>query len=154
MSSLILRYLHHQPNQENNGGFTLLELLISIVILGILAAIALPSMLKQTLRAKQAGALSYIGSVNRAQQVYRLEFPVFANNMTNLGISFALDTDNYTFKFGTTNAAVAEFEALPKNNDLDALTGCTFAAAPLANTTTSIIKQAANGTTPALPPDC
>ncbi len=87
MSSLILRYLHHQLNQENNGGFTLLELLISIVILGILAAIALPSMLKQTLRAKQAGALSYIGSVNRAQQVYRLEFPVFANNMTNLGLT-------------------------------------------------------------------
>lgn len=157
MSSFILKYRCWQLSQEASDGFTLLELLVTIIILGILSAIALPSMLGQSLKAQQAVAQSYIGSVNRAQQVYRLEFPVFANTMSTLGIDIPLNSDNYTFRFGTTNSTLAEFEAQPQNNDLNAFTGCTIANVVVgtsATTSTSIIEQTANGTTPATPPNC
>lgn len=155
MSPLISHYFcqRHQLDE----GLTLLELLVSVIILGILSTIALPSMLRQTLKAQQAVAQSYIGSVNRAQQVYRLEFPVFSNNMANLSIDLPLDSEKYTFQFGITNSTLAEFKALPKNNDLNGITGCVvanIAVGSLATTTTTVLEQDGGGAAPAVPPNC
>lgn len=155
MFSFIPHYF--SPRQHPDQGLTLLELLVAIVIVGILSALAVPSMLQQSLKAQQAVAQSYIGSVNRAQQTYRLEFPVFANNMTNLGIALPLASDQYTFQFGTTNSILAEFQAFPQNNDLNAITGCVFAnivAGSSATTTSTVLEQAGAGAAPAVPPSC
>lgn len=143
--------------QHPDQGLTLLELLVSVIIVGILSVIALPSMLQQTLKAQQSVAQSYVGSVNRAQQTYRLEFPVFANNMANLGVDIPLTSDKYTFQFGITNSTLGEFKALPINNDLDAVTGCVFAnivVGSSATTTTTVLTQPGGGASPAVPPSC
>lgn len=155
MFSLILSYyrLRHYPEH----GLTLLELLVSVVIVGILSAVAVPSMFQQSLKARQAAAKSYIGSVNRAQQTYRLEFPVFANSMANLEIDLPLASDQYTFQFGITNSTLGEFQAIPNNNDLDAITGCVFATIVVgssATTTSSMLEQSGVGGAPAVPPSC
>lgn len=61
-------------NKKNgNKGFTLIELLVVVIIIGVLAAIALPNLLGQVGRARQAEARTNLGVVNRAQQVHRLE---------------------------------------------------------------------------------
>jgi type IV pilus assembly protein PilA len=54
-------------------GFTLIELLVVITILGILSAIAIPSFLRQTNRAREAEAKTYVSAINRAQQSYFTE---------------------------------------------------------------------------------
>ena len=138
-------------------GFTLIELLVTIVIVVILSSLALPSLLKQSLKAREAAAKSLIGSVNRAQQAYRLGKKTFANDIIALGIGVPLNTDEYNFGFGTTNATIAEFTAAPRNNDLSAFTGCTnaiIAAGHDANTYTNIKEQPANSGSPAIPPSC
>ncbi|BDM82514.1 type IV pilin-like G/H family protein [Acaryochloris marina] len=155
MFSLILSYYRLRQSPEN--GLTLLELLVSVVIVGILSAVAVPSMFQQSLKARQAAAKSYIGSVNRAQQTYRLEFPVFANSMANLEIDLPLASDQYTFQFGITNSTLGEFQAIPNNNDLDAITGCVFATIVVgssATTTSSMLEQSGVGGAPAVPPSC
>ena len=78
-------------------GFTLIELLVVIIIIGILSAIALPSFLNQAAKAKQSEAKTYIGSVNRAQQSYRIENPSFASDFTALQIGIPTQTTNYIY---------------------------------------------------------
>ncbi|MEO1592693.1 MAG: type IV pilin-like G/H family protein, partial [Cyanobacteria bacterium J06632_22] len=75
------------------------ELLVVIIIIGILAAIALPSFLNQANKAKESEAKTYIGSMNRAQQAYILEKGVMANqaNFGKLGLGIASVTTNYEY---------------------------------------------------------
>ncbi|MFB6275910.1 MAG: prepilin-type N-terminal cleavage/methylation domain-containing protein [Halothece sp.] len=54
-------------------GFTLLELLIVILILGILSAVALPSLLAQVDKARYAEAKLQMGTVARKLKAYYLE---------------------------------------------------------------------------------
>ncbi len=70
---------HLLAKKKANEGLTLIELLVVVIIIGILAAIALPSMLSQAAKARLAAAKTAVGSVNRAQQVYRLENQEFAH---------------------------------------------------------------------------
>ncbi len=70
--------------KRNNEGFTLIELLVVIIIIGILAAIALPSFLNQANKARQVEAKTYVGSMNRAQQAHFLEKNAFVVDPANL----------------------------------------------------------------------
>ncbi|MGB3205348.1 MAG: type IV pilin-like G/H family protein [Crinalium sp.] len=90
-------YLHSLNSKQNSTGFTLIELLVVIVISGILAAIALPSLMKQTVKAKQTAAKQNIALINHAQVIYRSENNSFANTFDSLLVD-TLDgnsTDTY-----------------------------------------------------------
>jgi len=101
--------LKHLIAKEAEGGFTLIELLVVIIIIGILAAIALPSFLNQANKAKQAEAKTYLGSINRAQQAVYLEAGSFTTEISELRLGIRSITENYNYELaivGTdTNAA-------------------------------------------------
>lgn len=90
--------------KRNNEGFTLIELLVVIIIIGILAAIALPSFLNQANKARQVEAKTYVGSMNRAQQAYFLEKSAFSTNMNGLELGISASS-NYTYNTAETTAA-------------------------------------------------
>ena len=67
------KLLQNLNNKKGNKGFTLIELLVVVIIIGVLAAVALPNLLGQVAKGRQAEAKNNLGAVNRAQQAHRLE---------------------------------------------------------------------------------
>ncbi len=75
--------------KNNKKGFTLIELLVVVLIIGILAAIALPQYFKAVERARAAEALSLFGTIAGAQQrYYLLKGDTFAGKFSDLDIDF------------------------------------------------------------------
>ena|SRR3989338_5954548 len=110
-------------------GFTLLELLIVVIVIGILATIAIPQFLTSVERSRVAKAKSALGMIAQAEKMYRAEHDVyiadpspFANLTTYVEMdqiatdddwdyTIAADTDTFTAtatkKAGVTHAGEA-----------------------------------------------
>lgn len=58
---------------QRRGGFTLIELLVAIAVVGLLAAIAIPSYLNFVQRARETAVIQYLREVHKGQQEWRLE---------------------------------------------------------------------------------
>lgn len=62
---------------RRSGGFTLIELMIVVAIIGILASVAIPQFIDYQLTAKRAEAFSNLTSLAKAQKSYFAEFGDF-----------------------------------------------------------------------------
>ena len=59
--------------RDGRAGFTLLELMVVIVILGLLAALVVPKLIGQSEKAKQTAAHVQIRSLEQALQLFKLD---------------------------------------------------------------------------------
>lgn len=156
-TELKAKFLQHLVTKNKDKGFTLIELLVVIIIIGILAAIALPSFLNQAAKAKMTEAKTAVGAVNRAQQAYRLENPEFAKNMTTLEVGLPTATENYTYTIANTGgeSATIKTEIAATEKSLKNFSGGVFVTTQgltsVAACQTQAVQQAA--TVPALQGD-
>jgi type IV pilus assembly protein PilE len=68
-------------------GFTLLELMVVCVIVGVLAAIALPAYQDQVRRGNRSAAQQYLQDLASRQERYRLDARAYTSSASTLGYS-------------------------------------------------------------------
>ena len=124
--------------KNNNKGFTLIELLVVVLILGILAAMAMPQYFKAVERSRMTEAVTLLSNIASAQQRKYLQINAYAKDYRGLDVAPAGATGNVYFTKGdvtkgtggngfkvtlstatayTTGNATAERETNGKTND-------------------------------------
>jgi type IV pilus assembly protein PilE len=95
-------------------GVTLLELMVVVLIVGILAAIAIPAYNDYITRSRRSDAFTALETVRAAQEMYRAEKGQYQTALGSLpGCSFNLD--NYTIALPAAAAATFTVSATPRN---------------------------------------
>ena len=61
-------------NKKNSQGFTIVELLIVVAIIGILAAVAVPAYFNHVLRTRQAEAYHNLLDIKAAQEMFYAQY--------------------------------------------------------------------------------
>jgi type IV pilus assembly protein PilA len=74
-------------NRTRQRGFSLIELLIVVAIILIIAAIAIPNLIRSRIAANEASAVSAVKTINTAQITYAATYPHlgFADDLAKLG---------------------------------------------------------------------
>ncbi len=85
-----MRKLH-----TRNGGFTLIELMIVVAIIGILAAIAIPNFLRFQLRSRVGEGKTNIAAIRTAEESYAAEYATYVGAAAAPGGTLSGDKQNW-----------------------------------------------------------
>lgn len=100
---------HASFRSHRETGFTLIELMIAVVVVGVLLAVALPSFMDSIRKSRRSDAYAAVAAVQQAQERWRSNKPNYTTTWSELGLSS-----------GTTNTAYYELslDAPPSGSTL------------------------------------
>ena len=115
---------------KRQKGFSLIELLIVVAIILIIAAIAIPNLLRSKMAANEASAVGSLRTINTASVAFSISYGMYETNLSNLQKSGAVSSaaadlidsvlatgtkSGYTFSYTTSNNLGYTITASPTN---------------------------------------
>ena len=94
---------------RNRKGFTLVELMIVVAIIGILAAIAIPNFLQFRLKAKTSEAKSNLGAIRSTEVAYFAEWDFYVGTTTPTPVTNRQGNDKKVVWNSTTRFSILGF---------------------------------------------
>ncbi|MCQ2410794.1 MAG: prepilin-type N-terminal cleavage/methylation domain-containing protein [Elusimicrobiaceae bacterium] len=94
--------------------FTLIELLVVVLIIGILAAVAVPQYQKAVIKTRGALLMAFLRQGMRAQEMYRLETGKWATSFVDLDIGTdptVFSTNSFSCRLTNTTDEMDDFRA-------------------------------------------
>ena len=98
-------------------GFSLMEVMIVVVIIGILAALAYPNLEKYLKRARQTEAKTNLSAIYTAQKIYFTLHQSYAEDINELDLSLAQGLYKYTIQEASTSTFKAQAEGNIDDDD-------------------------------------
>ena len=92
--------------KKRGSAFTLTELLIVVIIIGILATLALPMLVKALEKAKIGEAISNLNLIRTGQKIYFLEYGQFSPAIGDLNIEDPNNTSSRYFYYDLNNSGL------------------------------------------------
>ena len=95
--------MHRVPGRARVGGFSLIEIMVVLVILGLLISIVAPNVLNRADEARVAKAFADFKSIETALQIYRLDnfsYPTTEQGLEGLVSPSSIDPEPRNFQIG------------------------------------------------------
>lgn len=123
-----MRHLNKNPVASKYlQGFTLIELMVVVTIIGVVAAIAYPNYTQYTLRSNRSAAQSFILGVANKQEQYILDARKYTDKLATLNMTTPSEVSkNYdiTISGVATNPPTYTITATPKGTQASKDTQC------------------------------
>lgn len=107
-----------------NKGFTLIEMMITVAIIGILTAIAYPSYVEYLYKGSRAEAMSALLDIANRQEQFYADNHIYTSSLSDLGVQTTSDTGLFTLSL-TSDGSTFSVEASPADHPATKDTDCT-----------------------------
>ena len=124
--------------RNRNKGFTLIELMIVVAIIGILAAIAIPNFLNMRKKSMSSEAKSNLGDLRTMEEAYHVEYGTYASGVASLDYMQPAGA-RYTYSIAA--AATDDCTLQAVGNGGEAVAGDTWVLTILANVAAQPVLQ-------------